>query len=78
MNSAQLRHTITEYLSLIDDVSFLKAIKTIIETKASTNIYKLSDFEKNRIYQARENHKKYKSISQETLNNEIEEWLNSK
>lgn len=32
MSTVELKHIITEQLSLIDDVSFLNAIKTIIET----------------------------------------------
>ena len=78
MSSLQLRHAIIEYLSQIEDVSFLKALKTIIETKANTNIYNLSSNQKQRIQQAREQLKNGQTISHIELNKEIEQWLNSK
>jgi hypothetical protein len=46
MSTVELRHIITEHLSLIEDASFLNAIKTIIESKVSKGEYKLSDFQK--------------------------------
>ena len=49
MSTIELRHHIIEKLSLIDDDSFLKAIKTIIESKVNEGVYKLSDFQKKRI-----------------------------
>lgn len=45
MSTVELRHTIIEKLSQIDDTSFLKAIKTIVESKANEDVYKLSDFQ---------------------------------
>jgi hypothetical protein len=54
MSTIELRHIIIEKLSLIDDASFLKAIKTIVESKVSEKVYKLSDFQKNRIESGRE------------------------
>jgi hypothetical protein len=54
MNTIELRHHIIEKLSLIDDDSFLKAIKTIVESKVDEGVYKLSDFQKKRIDSGRE------------------------
>jgi hypothetical protein len=54
MNTIELRHHIIEKLSLIDDDSFLKAIKTIVESKVNEGVYKLSDFQKKRIDSGRE------------------------
>ncbi len=54
MSTIELRHIIAEQLSHIDDVSFLNAIKTIIDSKVSEGIYKLSDYQKNRIDTARQ------------------------
>ena len=58
MSTNELRHHIIEKLSLIDDDSFLKAIKTIIESKVNESVYKLSDFQKNRIESGRKQLKK--------------------
>ncbi|MEI6885950.1 MAG: hypothetical protein WCO02_15765 [Bacteroidota bacterium] len=78
MSTVELRHLITEYLSQIDDVSFLKAIKTIIESKVSDGIYKLSDDQKKRVEQAREQIRKRQTISDKEVQKEVDLWLNSK
>lgn len=53
MSTLELKQIITEHLSHIDDVSFLKALRTIIESKVSVSEYKLSDFQKIRIESGR-------------------------
>ena len=78
MSTIELRHHIIEKLSLIDDDSFLKAIKTIIESKVNESVYKLSDFQKNRIESGRKQLKNGQSISNDTLQKEIDQWLNTK
>jgi gas vesicle protein len=78
MSTIELRHIITERLSHIDDVSFLNAIKTIIESKVSEGTYKLSDYQKNRIDSARQQLKNRQSISHDDLQKEIDQWLSSK
>jgi hypothetical protein len=78
MSTIELRHHIIEKLSLIDDDSFLNAIKTIIESKVNEGVYKLSDFQKKRIESGRDQLKKGQSISNDTLQKEIDQWLNTK
>jgi hypothetical protein len=78
MSTIELKNIITEHLSHIDDVSFLNAIKTIIESKASLGTYELTDYQKNRVDQARLQLKKRQTISHEKLQKEIDQWLSSK
>lgn len=78
MGTVELRHIITEHLSLIDDASFLNAIKTIIESKVSESEYVLSDFQKKRIDLARNELKEKKTLSNNDLQKEIDQWLNTK
>lgn len=78
MGTLELRHIITERLSHIDDVSFLNAIKTIIESKVSEGTYKLSDYQKNRIDLARQQLKNKQTISHDDVQKEIDQWLSSK
>jgi hypothetical protein len=78
MSTTELRHIINEHLSHIDDVSFLNAIKTIIESKVSDGIYKLSGYQKKRIDLAREQLKKGQTISNEAIQEEVNQWLNIK
>ena len=78
MSTIELRHYIIEKLSLIDDDSFLKAIKTIVESKVNERVYKLSDFQKKRVESGREQLRKGQSISNDVLQKEIDQWLNTK
>ena len=78
MNTIELRHVISEGISLIDDESFLVAIKTIIDSKVSSSIYKLSNFQKERISLGREQLKKGQVISNDELQSEIDQWLSTK
>ncbi len=78
MSTVELRHMIIEKLSLIDDVSFLKAIKTIIESKAEERVYQLSESQKKRIEAGREQARKGKTISHDALQKEVTEWLSTK
>ena len=78
MSTIELRQFITEKLSLIDDISFLKAIKIIVESKVSEKVYKLSDFQKKRIESGREQLRKGQTISNDVLQKEIGQWLNTK
>lgn len=78
MSTVELRHVITEYLSHIDDASFLNAIKTIIESKVTEGTYNLSDLQKKRIEEGRDQVKKGQTISNESLKREIDQWLSTK
>ena len=78
MSTVELRHLITEYLTQIDDISFLKAIKTFIESKVSDGVYKLSEYQKKRIELAREQIRNGQTISDQEVQKEVDLWLNSK
>ena len=77
MNSIELRHIINERISLIDDESFLFAIKTILDSKVSSTSYKLSDFQKERIMAGKEQLKNENMISNDDLRSEIDQWLST-
>jgi hypothetical protein len=78
MTTVEIRHNISEILSQIDDISFLKAIKTIVESKVKEDTYTLSDFQKKRIESGRRQIKKGQTISDRALQNDVSQWLNSK
>ena len=78
MSTIELRHLITEQLSHIEDVNFLNAIKTIVESKLSEGFYKLSEYQKNRIDSARQQLKSKRTISHKDLQKEVDQWLHSK
>jgi hypothetical protein len=78
MSTIELRQKIFEQLSFIDDISFLKAIKALVESKAKGDTYKLSNYQKERIQSGREQLRNKQTVSHETLQKEIDQWLNSK
>jgi len=78
MSTVELRNSIMEQLSLIEDASFLNALRTIIASKVSDSVYELSDFQKKRIELGRQQIEEGQTISHEDLQKEIDQWLNSK
>ena len=78
MSTVELRNIIVEQLSHIDDISFLKAIKTIIESKVSEKIYRLSDQQKARIEKGREELAKGQTIPDEAIKAEVDQWIGIK
>jgi len=78
MNTLELRHVISEHLSHIEDVSFLNALKYIIESKVSEGVYSLSEAQKKRIELAKHQLNEGQTVSHEALQKEIDQWLNSK
>ena len=78
MSTVELRVVINEYLSRIDDASFLNAIKTIIESKFNEGTYKLSDEQKKRIEKGRDQLSEGRTVSDELVQKEIDQWLNTK
>lgn len=78
MSSAEIRHIINEHLSHIEDTSFLTALKTIVESKVIGGIYKLSDYQKEQIYNSRQDLNEGNTISHDELQKQIDQWLTSK
>jgi hypothetical protein len=75
MSTLEMRNIINEYLSLIDGTSFLSALKTIVESKVSEETHELSDYQKKRIELGRAQLKNGKTISNESLKQDIAQWL---
>ncbi|MEI7983803.1 MAG: hypothetical protein WCI71_19305 [Bacteroidota bacterium] len=74
MSTVELRQLIAKYLSQIEDVSFLKALKTIIESKVSDGVYKLSDYQRKRIEQAKEQLRNGQTFSDNEVQKEVDLW----
>lgn len=78
MRTVELRHIISEQLSHIEDISFLNALKTIIDSKIAQEVYALNDYEKRRIETTRQQLKNEQTISHDELQSEVDKWLNTK
>jgi len=78
MSTIELREKIINQLANINDASFLRAIKILLDSKVEKEVYKLSDYQKERIRRGREQLIKNQTISHDELQKEIDQWLRSK
>lgn len=78
MSTIELREKIINQLANIHDATFLKAIKILVDSKVEKEVYKLSDYQKERVRLGREQLLKNQTISHEDLQKEIDQWLGSK
>lgn len=78
MKTSALKTTIVENISQIEDLSFLKAINTIIENKIEKSVYKLNAKQRAEIEQSQNEIAKGNFISNEALQDEMKQWLKRK
>lgn len=69
-----LIHRITE----INDMAFLKAVMTILDTKTEKEVLLLSTEQRNEIIKAKKEIQQGLFIKQENLDEEISRWANEK
>ena len=74
MNTAELKNILISKIAQIDDQSFLEALNTIIENKA-TNYSNLEEYN-NELLKAEEDIKMGNFYSQENIKQKIEAWKN--
>jgi hypothetical protein len=72
MNTAELKNILISKIAQIDDQSFLEALNTIIENKA-TNYSNLEEYN-NELLKAEEDIKMGNLYSQEKIKQKIEAW----
>ncbi|MGF1638328.1 MAG: hypothetical protein ACFCUU_14730 [Cyclobacteriaceae bacterium] len=72
MVNSELKNILIDRIRQINDESFLEALKILTDSKIEKEKYQLSDFEKNRINQARQEEN---YIDHQTAMDEIDKWL---
>jgi len=77
MNTRELRHNIKEKIESITDDSFLNALLTIIEAKTSSSSYLLNEQQLKRVEEGRIEFRKGETMANDTLESEIDQWLDS-
>jgi hypothetical protein len=75
MTTIQLKKTLMLQITDIEDISFLNALKTIIETKTKSKIIHLSNEQRNEIIQSKKLIETRQFTNEEDLNQEFEKWL---
>jgi predicted transcriptional regulator len=78
MTAVDLKSILIHRIAEIDDISFLKAIKTILDSKANNEILTLSDKQRDEINASKKEIEKGLFIDHDVLDKEIKGWLGSR
>ena len=78
MTTIELKDVLFHKIAAIDDRSFLSAIKTIIDTKSETIIYKLTPEQRNRIKGSQDQIARGEFLTNEQVEKGIDKWLKEK
>jgi predicted transcriptional regulator len=78
MTTVELKNILMHRIAGIEDKSFLVAIKTIIETKAKSTIYKTTPEQRKKIKEGRAQIAKGEYFTNDQVEMEIDKWLSEK
>ena len=78
MSTLELKQSLIHRITEIDDISLLKAIKTILDFKSKEEIYSLTEEQKNEILASKHDVEKGLFINNEELQKEVDSWLKRK
>lgn len=78
MTTIDLKNVLIHKISEIDDISFLKAIKVILDSKTNNEILMLTDQQKEDIMTSKKEVESGLIFSEKQLDKEIQEWLSVK
>jgi uncharacterized protein YktA (UPF0223 family) len=78
MTTLELKKLLIHRIAEINDISFLKAVKTILESKTETEALLLSPDQRNEIMESKKEIEKGLFIEQENLDKEISRWANAR
>ena len=76
MTTVELKKVLIHRITEINDISFLKAIKTILESKAATEVIALTTEQRNEIIASKKEIEQGLYIEHEMLEKEVSKWLN--
>ncbi|MFM2156544.1 MAG: hypothetical protein RL516_1293 [Bacteroidota bacterium] len=78
MTVIQLKKLLVNRISEINDVSFLKAIKTILDSKTDADVILLTDDQRKEIMQSKKEIQKGLYIEQAELDKKVAKWASAK
>jgi len=78
MTTVELKNILIHRIAGINDKSFLNAIKTIIETKSKSTVYKTTPEQRKEIEQSMAQLAKGEYFTNEQVEAEIDKWLSEK
>lgn len=77
MTTIELKKALIQRISEINDISFLKAIKVILDSKTGTEMIELTPDQRNEILESKKEIEKGLYIEHELLDQEISKWLSA-
>ena len=78
MSTVELKSILIHRISEITDVSFLEALKTILDSKSESTVLTLTDEQRNEILASKKEIEQGLYIEDSDLEKEINGWLNAK
>jgi len=78
MTAIDLKNILIHRIAEIDDISFLKAIKTILDSKTDNEILTLTDKQRDDIISSKKEIESGLIIDNNDIDQEIKEWLGVK
>jgi len=78
MTTIELKNILIHKIAAINDVSFLNAIKTIVDTKSETTIYRTSAEQRSKIEEGLKQIENGEYYTNEQVESEINKWLKEK
>jgi hypothetical protein len=78
MTAIELKTLLIHRISEINDVSFLKALKTILDTKTETGIIQLTQDQLDDIMSSKKEIEQGLFIENSVLDSEVRQWLNAR
>lgn len=78
MTTLEIKKEIIQKLQAIEDISFLEAVKKIVDTKADEEIFYINEDLEKQLMERDKNMDKENSIGNDDLFNETEKWLSER
>jgi hypothetical protein len=78
MTAIELKTLLIHRISEINDVSFLKALKTILDSKTDTGVIQLTPDQLDDIIASKKEIEQGLSIESSVLDKEVRQWLNER
>ena len=78
MTTIELKKVLIHLITEINDISFLKALKTILESKTETEVLSLTAEQQNEIIESRKEIEQGLYIEHELLDEKVSKWLSAR
>ena len=78
MTTIELKKVLIHRITEINDISFLKALKTILESKTETEVISLTTEQRNEIIESKKEIEQGLYIEHELLDKKVSRWLSAR